>query len=102
MFLIVRGFEGISLPQGVRDLMQCVRVRERVCVVGEGVWVRVCVVDVWVRVCVVDVWVRVCVGLVCVVGVWVRVGVVGVWVRVCVVDVWVREREKENVFGAIS
>ena len=68
MFLIVRGFEGISLPQGVRDLMQCVRV-----------WVRVCVV-----------------------GVWVRVGVVGVWVRVCVVDVWVREREKENVFGAIS
>ena len=50
----------------------------------------------------VDVWVRVCVGLVCVVGVWVRVGVVGVWVRVCVVDVWVREREKENVFGAIS
>ena len=61
MFLIVRGFEGISLPQGVRDLMQCVRVRERVCVVGEGVWVRVCVVDVWVR-----------------------------------------EREKENVFGAIS
>ena len=36
------------------------------------------------------------------VGVWVRVGVVGVWVRVCVVDVWVREREKENVFGAIS
>jgi len=39
---------------------------------------------------------------VCVVGVWVRVGVVGVWVRVCVVDVWVREREKENVFGAIS
>ena len=42
MFLIVRGFEGISLPQGVRDLMQCVRVRERVCVVGEGVWVRVC------------------------------------------------------------